>query len=101
MVENNMIMRFAADVERSSYRISVLDGKVDSLMIIDLDAKRKANFYRFDINKELFERAMYLSAKHFPENFKEIYMKLKKSDPEFFEIAEKVLRKIKTEYDFQ
>lgn len=100
MVGKIMTLRFEPSVERSTFRIMVLDGKVDSFDIIDIDIAHKASYYRWEINKKLFERALYLAAKQHPETFKEIYKALKKSDPEFFEIAKNILNKIQSEYDF-
>jgi len=101
MVGKVMAWGFEASRERSSFRIFVVDGKVDSFDIIDINSSHKASYYRWEIHKNAFEKAMYLSAKQEPEKFKEIYKALKKSDPEYFEIAKKVLNKIQKEYDFK
>jgi len=95
--------RIEAIVSQEQYKILTLDGKVDSLEILNTIHPYKMQYQRWDIfiNKSIFEKAMYYCAKQQSEKFKLMYMELKKYDPEYFEIAKKVLTKIKAEYNFE
>lgn len=92
-----------SDVEHEIHKISTLDGKVDSIETIDLHNRCKTKYQRWDIskNKSYFEKVLYIAAKRKPREFQNFYYDLKKSDSEFFEIAEKVLKKIQAEYNFE
>ena len=91
-----------SNVAEEQYKIVTLDGKVDSLDVIDLNHQHKTRYQRWDIklNMPLFEKALYVIAKHKPEKFREIYSELKSHDMEFWGIANVVLRRIHNEYAF-
>lgn len=96
----NGIKTVAAD---EHYKVATLDGKIDHVEVIDVQHEYKVQYQRWDItmHKAILEKVLYNVAKQHPEKFKTMYKDLKKNDEEFFGIAEKVLKKIKAEYNFE
>jgi len=92
-----------SDVDKEIHKISTLNGKLDSIETTDLQHRFKTKYQRRDIitNKSYFEKVLYVAAKRKPQEFQNFYNDLKKSDAEFFGVAEKVLKKIQAEYDFE
>ena len=84
------------------YKIYILDGKIDQIEVIDVQYEYKTKYQRWDIHmhKNRLEKVLYNIAKQHPEKFKFMYNQLKKNDEDFFEIAKKVLSKIKAEYNY-
>ena len=95
-----MLSWVSSIVYDKQYKILTIDGKVDSLEIINLDRKYKSEFRRDEISFKIlvFEKALYIIAKHQPEQFRKLYKDMRNNDPEFFPVAEQVLKKIQLEY---
>lgn len=105
MTAQNMRVRnsFGCEVGILQQEIGTLDNKVEYFELFDTSTKRRCRNQRWEIlinGSQNFSKALYVFAKKKPEEFRLMYYMLKQNDPEFFQMAAKILQKIQTEYNF-
>ena len=97
-----VLKRATSNIQNEQYKIVTLDGRLDSLEVVEIKHNHRSIYRRSDLKKNLslYENALYIIAKHNPGKFQELYYDLKNHDLEFWCIANKMLQKIQNEYAF-